>query len=335
MDAAKKTKKRKRKTTRKGTKKDRINSLFRAGGSLYRKKRIDYPIREVNMEDGTYDLKTYIKGDTNKEEAFTLALVRTLGWPDQAPADAKVDALYIDLRLVFECDETQHFDFDSFFNRQKPGYQAERDRRINEHYMRQGYYVVRVRAADLGIPAKSKDGRLVWQPTDNRIVTERTIAAVRAVTALRRENMSQRNDFNGHLIVYPDLSDQHYAKTIFNVESIDAALRTSASLLPLMPEDHKSGRDVLEAQDRAMQAADARNLAQMIRDEAKLENAASGDVDGEEEDEEGANADGSEDVNDDEEEEESASKVAKTPTATSAITAYGLLSGTDDIIWHH
>jgi hypothetical protein len=274
VDQEKRAKKRKRPKAREGSQRDLINALFRQRGPLHGKKRIDYPIRKAYPDGQTYDIKRYAKGQTNKEEAFMITLIHLLGWPDPAPEEHKVDALYVSLGLVFECDETQHFDANAFFNQKKPGYQKERDLRINRHYTMKGFYVVRVRAADYTIRPKSKDKAPVWVPVDNYTVAQRTREAVAKVLELKKRNMLLENNYQGALLVWPDTEKRQYARETFESDALETELAAADTATPLSDADKLQRRETILNQETAQFVAAQRNELQEVRENKQLDNAA-------------------------------------------------------------
>lgn len=273
-------KSKKKRKTRKGSQADLIKGLYRQKGPLYGKKRALYAISKVQDDGVTYELARFVRKDTKKEENCIIALIRLLGFPDESetirpdPSDpeqtAKVDALYRDLRLVFECDEVQHFDDDHIFNQgAKKGYQRKRDRLINEYYTRQGYYVIRVNATTGPFPvsstmdtekAKKHPSGLLWYPAENSKVLERARTAVQVALDAKRANYAS-GDFAGKVICVPDDASGSFANRWFGADATNAKARqvafdenTTAKL-----------RGTVEAMQIAMQAAAARLVLQDSR----------------------------------------------------------------------
>lgn len=234
------TPRRKKRKAPKGSQRDLINRLFRQGGPLYGKKRVDYAIAKVHPDGINFDLVRYVRNKNKKEENMIIALIRTLGWPAESESVrpdtsnpemvVKVDALYPDLGLVFECDEMQHYDDDHLFNQgDKQGYQKRRDRLVNEYYTSRGFYVVRLngtRGPYRIDPAKPDQARrhpsgLLWYPAENSEVLRRGREAVKRVLELKTAAYA-RGDFAGKLISYPDDAVGAFARRWFDADTINA-----------------------------------------------------------------------------------------------------------------
>lgn len=231
-----------------------FQELFEQGGPLAGKKEITYPIKKVYPDGKTFDIKDFVRGDTKKEESGLIALIHTLGWPDKSPHDFKVDAIYYSLKLAFEIDEVQHMDSEAYFNKLNPNYQKPRDHRINLHFAQQGYYIVRILAAD-PVPDPSHEGGYRWIPVSNHEVAKRAIQAVSQVLNEKKVNMEQNKDYAGKVLVWPDTPDQTYGQMVFGSKTINEEAKKEAKKITQVEIALRKGTIV--AQEMAMKQTQA------------------------------------------------------------------------------